>query len=198
MPGIFMKHRTVAVFAGGQSSRMGRDKALLPVLDSSLLERTAQVALSVTSSVVIVGRPRPENWSLDQVRFIPDDEADLGPLGALQTLLKREAEAMVIACDMPKLESEALEWLTEQAGARSGEDGLIVQNGDRWEPLFSFYRAECLPLIESQLAINRRSMHALIRAGEFAFVKAPEEIRPMLANANTPEEWQALTSANDC
>jgi molybdopterin-guanine dinucleotide biosynthesis protein A len=73
---------------------------------------------------------------------------------------------------------------------------VIVDNGGQWEPLFSIYKGACLPLIEANLAAGRRSLHALIKAGEFNFVEAPPEISALLVNVNTPEDWAALKSSS--
>ena len=187
----------VAIFAGGQSSRMGEDKAQLEINGESLLQRAAKMALDVSSRVYVIGRAMPECWSLPEVRFLLDETPEQGPLGGLQTVLKHEAEVLVLACDMPKLTTDALRWLIEEAGGAASlfqtkKSGLIVQNGEQWEPLFSIYTARCLPLIEESLQAERRSLHALIKRGEFDFAQAPLRIQAQLINVNTPQEWATL------
>ncbi len=179
----------VAIFAGGQSQRMGQDKALLKIGGETLLERAAKNALTVANRVYVVGRNAPENWTFSQVEFLPDDTPQQGPLGGLQTILKREQTVLALACDLPKMTSEGLRWLLEKPISKRG---LIVENDGQWEPLFSLYTVECLPLIEENIQAGRHSMHALIKRGNFDFVRAPPEIREQLLNVNTPEEWCAM------
>ena len=187
---------SVAIFAGGQSSRMGQDKAQLAINGFTLLELMARTALEVSSDVLVVGRDEPVKWPYRPVTFLPDDEPGLGPLGALQTVLYERPAVLVVACDLPLLQAGGLRWLMEQNKTR-GKQGIIVQNGEQWEPLFSIYHASCLHLIDANLAAGRRSMHALIKAGDFAFATAPPEIQRQLVNVNTPEEWAALMQAGD-
>lgn len=177
---------TIAIFAGGQSLRMGTDKALLCIDGISLLERTARIAFSVSQNVFIVGRAAPEKWPLAEVEFLLDEIPGLGPLGGLQTVLRREAAVLALACDLPKITSDGLRWLLAQS---TGECGVVTKNNDQLEPLFSVYTAACLPIIEANIAFGRRSLHALIQSGDFNFATAPPEVTEQLFNANTPEEW---------
>jgi molybdenum cofactor guanylyltransferase len=179
----------VAIFAGGQSRRMGRDKADLTINGETLLERAARTALEVSPRVFVVGRAVPQNWPLPEVEFIPDDEPNLGPLGALQTTLRRENEVLAVACDLPKIGADSLRWLLAQP---RGECGVVVDNNGQLEPLFAIYRAACLPLIEENRSAGRRSLHALIQRGKFHIVSAPLEIQSQLHNVNTPDEWRAF------
>ena len=182
---------TVAIFAGGQSRRMGTDKAALRLGEKTLLERTAQMALDAALPVLIVGRTRPHDWLLSAA-FAEDAAPGLGPLGGLQTALHTvQAPVLALACDLPLLTTEALRWLRMQAEERQSGRGLIVVSEGRWEPLFSVYRPECLPLIEARLAAGQRSLHGLIEAGQFALASAPDWLSAQLANVNTPAEWQA-------
>jgi molybdopterin-guanine dinucleotide biosynthesis protein A len=182
----------VAIFAGGQSQRMGQDKAQLKINGETLLQRAARTALDVSSCVYVIGRAMPNDWPLPIVQFLLDETPGQGPLGGLQTVLKREAEVLTIACDMPKLTSNALRWLLKAHEESQAEHGLIIENDEQWEPLFSIYTANCLPLIEENLQAERRSLHALIKRGQFGFVPTPLEIQKQLINVNTPEEWAAL------
>jgi molybdopterin-guanine dinucleotide biosynthesis protein A len=172
---------------------MGTDKAALEVEGRTLLARTAQVAMEARLPVLVVGRPRPDEWPVDTVAFAEDIQPGLGPLGGLATALRRSdtTAVLALACDLPLLTPEAVRWLGTQSG-QGKEHGLIVVNNGNWEPLFSIYTPACLPLIEARLAVGKRSLHGLIEAGQFAFRDAPDWIAAQLANINTPEQWQAL------
>lgn len=182
---------TFAIFAGGQSRRMGTDKAALEVDGIPLLERTAQIALAAGLPALVVGRACPDGWPLDTVEFLEDATPGLGPLGGLQTALGRHPAICALACDLPRLTPDAVLWLKAQA-EYGNEHGLIVVNHGQWEPLFSIYCDACLPLIKSRLAEGRRSLHGLIEAGDFAFANAPDWVCAQLVNVNTPEDWKKL------
>jgi len=190
--------RTVAILAGGQSRRMGRDKAQLDLGGISLLERTARTSLAAAARVVVIGRERPTDWPLPEVPFVPDDAPGLGPLAGLGTALRHASTwhadgVLALACDMPKMNAAGLSWLFEAAAQRRLDHGLAVVNAGQLEPLFSIYTAECVPLIEDLLATNRRSLHGLIEGGSFQRVEAPPEIATLLVNVNTPEDLGRLT-----
>ncbi len=182
--------RMAALFAGGESRRMGTDKAALTVGGETLLARTARVAEEAGLDLRVVGRARPDDWSRAGVLFVPDDVPGLGPLGALTTALRGAAEPILaLACDLPLLDAEALRWL---AGLTPGRHGLAVWRDEEVEPLFSVYAPACLPLAAARLAEGRRSLRGLIDAGEFARAEAPEWVAVRLVNVNTSEEWAGV------
>jgi molybdopterin-guanine dinucleotide biosynthesis protein A len=193
-----MNDTAIAILAGGQSRRMGRDKALLEIDGQSLLQHTVEKARQVAVEVMVVGRPCPDNWpaEFNAIRCIPDERPGEGPLGglfsALHALPHTYEKVLLMACDMPLLSAEALRWLVRQGENNPGAHGVIVSHNTHWEPLFAIYRREVLPLVESQLAMERRALHALIGAGDFHIVEAPTWLQPQLANANTPQDWQSL------
>ena len=187
---------TVAILAGGESRRMGTDKAALLFGGVPLLERAARTALAAGLPVLVVGRPRPDGWGTPGVDFAPDDAPGRGPLGGLGTALGRAPGAVLaLACDLPLLTPEALGWLRDQAASGMGEHGLAVVNGGRWEPLFSVYAPACLPLIGARLAAGRLSLHGLIESGGFAPVDAPAWVTAQLVNINTPEELAGVAAS---
>ena len=143
--------------------------------------------------VLVIGRACPDDWQTPGVDFAPDDAPGRGPLGGLQTALRRAAmPVLAFACDMPLLSTDALGWLQDQAALGMGAHGLAVLNDGQWEPLFSVYAPACLPLVESRLAAGRLSMHGLIEAGDFGPVDVPGWVAAQLVNINTPEDLARL------
>lgn len=170
---------------------MGTDKAVLMVGGETLLTRTARIAEEAGLSVVIIGRARPDVWTLNTVTFLPDDVPGLGPLGALTTMLRRSSEPILaLACDLPRLDADALRWLAAQT---PGPHGLAVLQDGEAEPLFSVYTPDCLPIAESRLADGRLSLRGLIKAADFTRVDAPAWVAARLVNINTPEDWAGVS-----
>ena len=86
-----------AILAGGQATRLGRDKATLTYGGVTFLERVAAVALELADRVVVVGRAQaPEGWPFSQVAFRPDVMPGQGPSGGVLTAL-RFAQCEVLA-----------------------------------------------------------------------------------------------------
>ncbi len=185
----------IAVLAGGQSRRMGQDKAALVWQGQTLLERMAQTARQVAPQVLVAGRARPGAWAGPDVPFLPDAQPGEGPLRGLEAALGFAAPAgtLAVACDMPLLGADALRWLLEQTLLSApAKDGLAVRNAGQWEPLFSVYRPRCLTRVRERLAVGQRSLHRLIEAGEFVSVDAPPWVCAQLVNVNTPADLAAL------
>jgi len=184
---------TAVILAGGESRRMGTDKAALVFGGIPLLERAARAALTAGLPVLVVGRERPDGWPLPAVDFAPDAAPGRGPLGGLETALVRAGTSVLaLACDTPLLGPNALAWLWDRAASEASTHGLVVLNGGQWEPLFSVYAPACLPLIEARLTSGRLSLHGLIESGEFGRADAPDWVAAQLVNVNTPEDLARL------
>ena len=184
---------TAVILAGGESRRMGTDKAALVFSGIPLLERAARAALTAGLPVLVVGRARPDGWPLPAVDFAPDAAPGRGPLGGLETALVRAGmPVLALACDTPLLGPDALAWLRDRAASGSGAHGLAVLNGGQWEPLFSVYAPACLPLVQARLASGRLSLHGLIESGDFGRADAPDWVAAQLVNVNTPEDLARL------
>jgi len=183
---------TLAILAGGTSSRMGRDKALLADDRGPLLERLAGLGRARGLPVLVVGHARPDTWRDDTVRFLPDAEPGQGPLGGLATALANAPLVIALACDLPALDDRALGWLLDQIADQPLADGLVVTHAAGLEPLFAAYVNHCSPQIVERLTRGERALHRLIAAGDFRLVAAPDWLVPRLANANTPQDWEQL------
>lgn len=173
---------------------MGREKALLPIAGEVLLARIARAALGTGSPVMVIGRRRPEEWELDQVRFVDDAMPGAGPLGGIVTALGAAGSAVIaVACDMPLMEARALAWLMgkyDQIGKEG--DGVVTLREGRMEPLFSLYALGALPLLAARLERSELALRAAIDAGDFRRIEVPPSIAGALLNVNTPEELAEL------
>ena len=183
---------SIAVLAGGQSRRMGRDKAQIELDGATLLERIAYVA-NVVAAAIVVGREQPADFEFDRIPFIEDREPGLGPIGGLQTaLLHFETPVVLVGCDMPLLDPEALQWLVERFAESNAPHGLTCIRDREFEPLFSVYRPACLERIDTMIANGQRALHRLIQDGDFDEVDVPASVARHLLNINTPDELEQL------
>ena len=123
---------TVAGFilAGGQSSRMGVDKGLLEIAGEPMIVRVARSVESVVGApAMVVGTP--EKYRELELRAIADDWPGFGPLGGIATAL-RASDAdwnLIVACDLPYLTREWLEYLLRRA-RDSAEEAVVPMNTD--------------------------------------------------------------------
>ena len=186
---------TICVQAGGESRRMGQDKALMPFLGRPLIQRVVD-RLTPIADEVIVTTNRPEDYRFLSLSLFPDLKPGRGALGGLYTALSSatcEAVA-VVACDMP-FASPALLEAANRLMVQEGTDVVIPDSGDGLEPLHAVYRrATCLPAIESAIDADQWRLISWFPQVKVRILQ-PDEIEPYdpsgLAfwNLNTPEEF---------
>ena len=186
---------TGIILAGGQSSRMGADKASLPWGEGDLLNAQLSVLTTICEELIVVSNS-PREIRLPGVRLVPDEFASCGPLGGLEAGLAaaRTEVCFAVACDMPFLDAGSVQYLTREVAEF---DAAVPFVGDRWHPLYAAYRTTCLPLIRSQLQAGRFRMSELLGSIRVRPVGAEELVGfcpklSMLQNINTPEEWQKV------
>jgi molybdopterin-guanine dinucleotide biosynthesis protein A len=126
------------ILAGGASSRMGREKALLEFGGVPLIVCTARLVASVAGSATVIGDSAVFR-SLG-MRTIADDWPGAGPLGGIATALRasRALWSLVVACDLPYLTRPWLEYAVARALA-SQADAVIPMNVSGTEPLCALY-----------------------------------------------------------
>lgn len=186
---------TLVIQAGGQSRRMGRDKALLPFLGRPLIARLAE-RLAPVADELLVTTNRPEDFAFLGLPLIPDPRPGRGALGGLYAALRaaRGEAVAVVACDLPFASPELLRFqaaVLEQEGA----DVVIPRGADGLEPLHAVYRrSACLPLVESALDAGQWQVIAWFDQARVRELRA-DEIAPRdprglaFINVNTPEEF---------
>ena len=186
---------TIAVQAGGQSSRMGQDKALKPFLGRPLIQRVID-RLAPIADEVIVTTNRPEEYAFLNLPLFPDLKPGRGALGGLYTALAsatRETVA-VVACDMPFASISLFKYMNELLETDQA-DVAIARSEHGPEPLHAVYRrATCVPAIEAAIAADEWKVIAWFPQVKVRFLTAEElgaHDPSGLAfwNLNTPEEF---------
>lgn len=196
----------VALLAGGQSRRMGRDKALLPWGDGLIIDRMIAIASAVpgASEVLIVG-DRPAYHGRG-ARVVADEYPGAGPLGGIATALASTSapRALVLAIDMP-LASPAL--LAAMAGYPTSADILVPEATDprsgrlRLQVLHAIYGQACLEPARRRLCQNERRVTSIYedvsveRLGETWIRQYDPELRSF-ENINDPEEYARVNASN--
>jgi len=185
---------TICVQAGGESRRMGQDKALISFLGRPLIQRVVD-RLTPIADEVIVTTNRPEDYRFLGLPLFPDLKPGRGALGGLYTALSSAtSEAVaVVACDMPFASPTLIE-AADRLLVQEGADIVIPDSGDGLEPLHAVYRREtCLPAIESAIDADQWRLISWFPQVKVRTLQ-PDEVRfhdpSGLAfwNLNTPEE----------
>ncbi|WP_218596717.1 molybdenum cofactor guanylyltransferase [Chroogloeocystis siderophila] len=196
------------VLAGGKSSRMGEDKALLPVQGVPLLKRVCDVASSLCNLVYII-TPTPEKYqhlSLNNCQFVrevPLSQENLstptstkvtlplphGPLvGFAQGLAVVQTDwVLLLACDLPKLQIEVLQnWVEELENVPEDAIAALPCHDKGWDPLCGFYPRSCFPVLNAFITQGGRSFQSWLAQHPVHILSLPST--EMLFNCNTPED----------
>lgn len=188
---------SVVVQAGGQSSRMGEDKALKPFLGRPLIERVIE-RLKAVADELLVTTNHPEAYGFLGVSLAADIKPGRGPLGGLYTALAsaRHANVAVVACDLPfasaPLVAASAGFLIQDAA-----DIVIAESAEGFEPLHAVYRRKaCIGPIEAAMEAGQWRMISWFPQVTVRKLTAYDLARydpDGLAfwNVNTPQEFAA-------
>jgi molybdopterin-guanine dinucleotide biosynthesis protein A len=144
------------VLAGGQSRRLGRDKAVEPVGGQPLIRRVLDRLSRVCDELVVVVSDQARGDALPLGpghRVALDRYPGGGSLGGIFAGLAtmRQDWGLVVACDMPFLNLDLLRYLRSQ---RPGYDAVVPVLAGRPEPTHALYSRDCLPFIEDKLKVG--------------------------------------------
>jgi len=149
---------TAVVLTGGESKRMGADKAGVMLAGKSLLGHVLAQIEPLFSDILISVREQRSDMAYPQ---IVDDVDERGPMVGIKAALEQVKVdwVFVIACDMPLVSTGLIQHL---AGLRSHHDAVVPFAFDMPQPLFGFYHKTCLPLLQARLKQGQRSMIRLL------------------------------------
>jgi len=184
---------TAVVLAGGESNRMGHDKASLPFGPETMLERVVRLVRSETDGVIVAGRVGqavPEG-----VTLLADTEEGRGPLTALAAALESVDTPLtfVLACDMPLLKPAVVRRLITLIG--EGDAVAPSVDGHLMTTCAVMRTAEAREAAARCVASGERSLRALLRRLDPLVVpeKDLRDIDPGMLSfvaCNTPEDYR--------
>ena len=184
---------SVAILAGGQSKRMGQDKAFLELEGRLVIERVLDVVRPLTDDLLI-GTNTPEKYARFGERMVPDIYPDKATLGGLYTAIAaaRYDHVLVVACDMPLLNQKLLAHLLSLAPQADVIAPLITP--PQPETMHAVYNKTCLTAIEPHLLANRLRIIGFFEAVRVHYLQreAIEAFDPQFhsfININTPDDW---------
>lgn len=179
------------VLAGGQSRRLGTNKAFVSVGGELLIERVLRPLAELSDDLIIVTNT-PEDYRRFGVQLVGDVWPGMGSLGGIYSGLRaaRHTRALVVGCDMPFLDLSLLRFMVLLS---ADYDVVIPRLDGLLEPLHAVYSQACLGPIEDLLrAQNLRIIDFLsrvrVRYVEQSEIEVLDPQRLSVFNVNTPED----------
>ena len=188
---------TAAILAGGESRRMGRNKALLKVGDSPIIESVYRTLAALFHEVILVTNT-PGEYAFMNCRKVADIHPGSGSIAGLHAGLAASGteRVFVAACDMPYLNPDLIRLLC--SSSLQG-DAVVPVNGDGLrEPLHAVYATSVLDELQKSIERDDKSILNLLDRIHTTLV-TPEAFRSIpgaeksFCNVNTPEEYDRIT-----
>ncbi|MDD2721829.1 MAG: molybdenum cofactor guanylyltransferase [Gallionella sp.] len=178
---------TAIILAGGNSSRMGQDKAMLPFNGTPLLQSVIAVVQPLFGKTMVsVNAPRAE-IALPQ---ICDRQTGMGPLAGLVSALEQVTTpwTFVVACDMPFVAPAVI---VQLAALRGDHQAVVPRIAGYPQPLLAFYATGCLPLLQARLAGGDRSLMGALKLLNVRYAEEGE------LTASSPRSFIDLDTPQD-
>jgi len=168
------------VLVGGRSSRMGRDKAMLPFRGATLAQWIAKQVAEAAGSAMLVG-----NASTGIADLYPSE----GPVGGILTALAHSDADwnLIVACDMPQADAPFLRRLLDAARERDADALLPRGPSGMLEPLCAVYHRRVREVMAARFAEGERKVTACLAGVAVAELEVAEVAQ--FQNVNTPEDW---------
>lgn len=195
-----MKNSASIILAGGRSTRMGNNKAFLPLpgkVRLTFVEQLVSTLALLCSETILVARDAADaaNYVLPGVHVVTDKVPDQGPLMGLYSGLRaiHAQRALVVAVDMPFILPALVAFLLSQPQS----DSLLVPLVNNVpQVLLALYPRTILPLIEQLLQQGRHDPRSLLDVAPVQYIEETQlrsvdpDLRSFI-NINTPEELHA-------
>ena len=163
------------ILAGGKNRRFGSNKALATIGGTSLIERIVERLRPQTSQTLIVtAREQCSLPFINGAKVVADVYPEKGPLGGIYTgmLASRSLYNLVVACDMPFLNTGLLRYMVEQS---DGFDVVVPRLEDgKLEPLHAIYSRACLDIIKTHLDWNDLRVDTIFDTVRVRYIEAEE------------------------
>ena len=174
------------IFAGGKSSRMGKDKSLLPFGNYSTLSQFQQERLKPWFKKVYISAK--ENKFDFPCEYMEDKTPVSSPLIGLLSILEsiEENEVFVLSVDAPFVDKGVIDKILNNDN--SSYDVIVAKSPSGIQPLCGLYKKSILPFIYSQLDANDHKLKSLLKHAQAHYVTFHEDLP--FTNLNHPHEYE--------
>src|SRR5947208_14020648 len=185
---------TAVLLAGGESRRMGEDKATILLRGKPLWQIQLKLLRKLEPEEILISARTDPSWRLDDVQFVPDDPPSRGPLSGLAASIGkvRTTHVLALAIDLPFMSQNYLRYLCDQIEPGVG---VVPKLDNRAEPLAAIYPREASVDFQSALAGADFSLQTLvcdlIEAGKLRELPVTEQEKKLFLNVNALSDLQS-------
>lgn len=197
---------SVGILAGGKSSRMGTNKALLPWKNSTMIENLVDLFSDFSQKMISVGDisvfENTQIMNRENVCWVQDERKDYGPLeGVYQLLSNLENEWLfVVATDMPFVDEEFIQMMCDQIDAENVVvekcQAIIPTENGKIHPLCGLYHKSVSDEIEKLICADEHRMKILLEKINVDYIELStfthDKNHSVVENVNTPEEYKKI------
>lgn len=186
---------SAVLLAGGESRRMGSDKASLLFRGVPLWQNQLETLRKLQPTEIFVSARRDPTWRPADVDFVPDDPPSRGPLSGLAASAAQmhTAHLLALAVDMPFMSESYLRHLCDQIEPGRG---VLPKIGTRAEPLAAIYPREAAIDLHHALTGTNFSLQSLARdlvaTGKLQELSVAEPDKKFFLNVNVPSEFPSV------
>jgi molybdopterin-guanine dinucleotide biosynthesis protein A len=185
---------SAVLLAGGESRRMGTDKATLLFRGKPLWQTQLETLRRLRPAEIFVSARTDPSWRPADVQFIADIPPSCGPLSGLAASLVKihTAHLLALAIDMPLMTEN---YLRSICGAIEPGRGVIAKIGNCAEPLAAVYPREAeiefrVALAGSDFSLQNVVRH-LVTSGKLLEISVTEQERRLFRNVNKVSDLDA-------
>lgn len=182
---------SVGILAGGKSSRMGKNKALLEYETGTFIGHL--IDEFKTHEVIISSSGQKEYEKFD-LKTVCDENKDIGPIEGIRQILKESSEeyVFVCACDMPFITSKIADYIAEFIS--SDYDCFVITDEDRIHPLCAIYSKRILPVIEKLISNGDYKLRLILDNTRTKYISLENTVfgKKTVRNVNTKDEYIEL------
>lgn len=187
---------SVVIQSGGQSRRMGQNKALMPFNGQPLVQRILE-RLEPVADEIILTTHCPEDYAFLRIPMVSDVLPGKGALGGFLTAFQTAAEPLVavVACDLPFVNPKLILYEQDIMLKNSQVDAVVPKSGGGLEPMQAVYRRTvCLTSVKDALMSGEMRVTSWLESVRKHVLTEEDIVRfdphgVSFLNLNTPEEF---------
>ncbi len=175
---------------------MGSNKALLEIGGIKLIDKSIEILESICSEIIVSSN---KHLSVkNNIRIIPDEVTNIGPMGGIYTCLKysKTEKNIILSIDSPFVNSQLLQYLIDRSDKYSV---TVPEYCGKIHPLIGVYRKTFIEILEKEIALKHYKLLKAINKTDHKIISISEELgffnKNLFMNINTPKDFSAAKKA---